>query len=169
VFISPNVQGVIRGHLDHEQVGNGLGGDIIPEFAYQGRTYSKNLDLDLGNGFTGRRLLANGCNMPERPNPTPTPTPPPPGATPTPTPPPPGATPTPTPPGATPTPPGATPTPPGATPTPPGTTPTPPPITPYPTPPPPEPVPEPITILLFGSGLASVGLAARKKFGKKQP
>lgn len=60
-------------------------------------------------------------------------------------------TPTPTP-TATPT---ATPTP-TVTPTPP-TTPT-----------PPQPVPEPITILLFGTGLASVGLAARKRFGKKR-
>jgi PEP-CTERM motif len=70
-------------------------------------------------------------------------------------------TPTPTPPGTpTPTPPG-TPTPtPKMTPTP-----TPPPITPTPTPP--EPVPEPMTILLFGTGLASIGMAARRKFGKK--
>jgi len=82
-------------------------------------------------------------------------------------------TPTPTPyqtPSVTPTPtPGITPTPtPGITPTPtPVTTPTPPP-TPVITPtPPPEPVPEPMTILLFGTGLASIGLAARKKFGKK--
>ncbi|CAN5577169.1 hypothetical protein BH10ACI3_BH10ACI3_06780 [soil metagenome] len=36
-----------------------------------------------------------------------------------------------------------------------------------PTPTPPEPVPEPMTILLFGTGLASIGLAARRKFGKK--
>jgi hypothetical protein len=69
-------------------------------------------------------------------------------------------TPTPTPtttPTSTPT---ATPTPtPTATPTP---TPT---ITPTPTPP--EPVPEPMTILLFGTGLAGFGLAARRRFGKK--
>jgi hypothetical protein len=32
---------------------------------------------------------------------------------------------------------------------------------------PPVPVPEPITLLLFGSGLASIGVAARKRFGKK--
>ena len=90
---------------------------------------------------------------------TPTPTATVPGATPTPTPTP-GITPTPSP---TPTP-GITPTP---TPTPDKTpTPTPTPgITPTPTPP--EPVPEPMTILLFGTGLASVGLAARRKFGKK--
>ncbi|MEO6588184.1 MAG: hypothetical protein ABIP06_02550 [Pyrinomonadaceae bacterium] len=41
------------------------------------------------------------------------------------------------------------------TPTPPDTTPTPP------------PEPEPMTILLFETGLASVGMAARRKFGKK--
>lgn len=83
---------------------------------------------------------------------TPTPTPP---FTPTPE-----LTPTPTP--------GMTPTPtPGMTPTPtPKFTPTPTPmITPSPTPP--EPIPEPMTILLFGTGLASVGLAARRRFGKK--
>jgi hypothetical protein len=45
-------------------------------------------------------------------------------------------------------------------------TPTPtPPMTPSPTPP--EPVPEPMTILLFGTGLASIGLAARRRFGKR--
>lgn len=87
--------------------------------------------------------------------PTPTPTGTVPNMTPTPTPTP-GMTPTPTP----------TPTP-GLTPTPtPQLTPTPTPqLTPTPTPP--EPVPEPMTILLFGTGLASVGLAARRKFGKK--
>lgn len=61
------------------------------------------------------------------------------------------------------TPPGMTPTPtPPITPTP---TQTPPPVTPTPTPP--QAVPEPVTILLFGTGLASVGLAARRRFGKK--
>lgn len=33
--------------------------------------------------------------------------------------------------------------------------------------PPTEPVPEPMTILLFGTGLASIGMAARRKFGRK--
>ena len=41
-----------------------------------------------------------------------------------------------------------------------------PPMTPTPTPP--EAVPEPMTILLFGTGLASIGLAARRRFGKRE-
>ena len=46
-------------------------------------------------------------------------------------------------------------------------------ITPTPTmtppmsPTPPDAVPEPMTLLLFGTGLASIGAAARKKFGRK--
>lgn len=56
---------------------------------------------------------------------------------------------------------------PGVTPT---TTPT---ATPTTTPPPPptatpEPVPEPMTILLFGAGLAGIGLASRRRLKKKQ-
>ncbi|MFZ1699302.1 MAG: PEP-CTERM sorting domain-containing protein [Pyrinomonadaceae bacterium] len=80
--------------------------------------------------------------------------------TPTPTPPPPPPTGSPTPSPTTTPSPSTTPTPsPSKTPTP---TPS---VTPTPTPP--EPVPEPMTILLFGTGLASIGLAARRKFGKK--
>ena len=73
-------------------------------------------------------------------------------------------------PGITPSPTGTpikTPTP-GITPSPTGSphkTPTPPGMTPTPTPP--GAVPEPMTILLFGTGLASIGLAARRRFGKK--
>lgn len=52
------------------------------------------------------------------------------------------------------------------TPTPPPSK-TPTPMTPPPSPTPPQPVPEPVTILLFGTGLASIGLAARRRFGKK--
>jgi hypothetical protein len=52
------------------------------------------------------------------------------------------------------------------TPTPTPMTPTPTPMTPTPTPP--EPVPEPMTILLFGTGLAGIGMAARRRFGKKE-
>lgn len=69
-------------------------------------------------------------------------------------------TPTPTVPVMTPT---VTPDTPTPTPTP--MTPTPTPMTPTPTPP--QAVPEPVTILLFGTGLASIGLAARRRFGKK--
>ncbi|MEO7659812.1 MAG: PEP-CTERM sorting domain-containing protein, partial [Pyrinomonadaceae bacterium] len=99
VRISPNVEGVIKGHLDHDQTGNGLGGDIIPVFVYKGVTYSKNLSSNFGEGMTGSQVIANGCFIPKGKTPTPTPpaTPTPPGMTPTPPPPPP-PTPPPTPP-----------------------------------------------------------------------
>lgn len=41
-------------------------------------------------------------------------------------------------------------------------------MTPHTTPTPPEPIPEPMTILLFGTGLAGIGMAARKRFGKRE-
>lgn len=111
IMISPDVEGVVNGHMDHEQTGNGLGGDIIPYFEYKGQSYSKNLG-DMGNGVTGAAVLANGCKVPKKtPKTTPTPT--------------------------------------------------------GPTPVPPEPVPEPMTLILFGTGLAAVGAAARRRFGKK--
>jgi len=107
-MISPDAEGVVSGHLDHDQVGNGLGGDIVPVFVLHGVTYSKNLGISIG-GVSGAEILANGCNVPHR-TPTPTPTP-----------------------------------------------------IPHITPPPPTAVPEPMTVVLFGIGLASVGFAARKK------
>lgn len=87
IIISPDVAGVVNGHMDHEQTGNGLGGDIIPSFVYNGVTYSKNLSTIFPNGMTGATILSNGCKL--KPGPTPTPSPTPPGQTPTPTPPPP--------------------------------------------------------------------------------
>ena len=126
IVISPDAEGVINGHLDHEQTGNGLGGDIVPDFIFNGIRYSKNLGTDFGNGITGAYVLANGCQVPKM---TPTPTP---RNSPTPTP---NVSPTPTPQG---------------------------------TPPPPAPVPEPMTIIMFGTGLASIGMAARRKFFPKK-
>jgi len=86
VLISPDAEGVVSGHLDHEQTGNGPGGDIIPVFIFHGVTYSKNLGITIG-GVTGAAILANGCNMPGvTPTPTPIPegTPPPPSPVPEP-------------------------------------------------------------------------------------
>ena len=85
IQISPDVEGVVNGHMDHEQTGNGLGGDIIPFFEFMGQTYSKNLDTDFGGGLLGRDILANGCRVEHHtptPSPSTTPTPP---TTPTPT------------------------------------------------------------------------------------
>lgn len=53
-------------------------------------------------------------------------------------------------------------------PTTPPTTPTTPTTTPTPTSPTPTPTPEPMTILLFGTGLASIGFAARRRLGRKK-
>jgi hypothetical protein len=61
VQISPSAGGVYNGHLAHEQVGNGLGGDIIPPFTYRGVTYSKNWDA------TGMGIFNNGCKVPPPP------------------------------------------------------------------------------------------------------
>jgi len=67
------------GHTNHEQVGNGLGGDIIPSYTYQDFTFEgKNLDFVFENGETGAEVLAAGCVLTsESPSPTPTETPPP--------------------------------------------------------------------------------------------
>ena len=67
VQISPSAAGVYNGHLAHEQVGNGLGGDIIPPFEWQGQTYSKNWNA------AGRAIWNNGCNVPVTPPPPPPP------------------------------------------------------------------------------------------------
>lgn len=65
--ITPNKNSVIhgKGHDGHDA-------DIIPAFDYNpnGHYPGKNLDTDFG-GFSGREILANGCQLPE---PTPTPT-----------------------------------------------------------------------------------------------
>ena len=63
VVISPDVEGVVNGHLDHEQTGNGLGGDIIPVFVYHGVTYSKNLGINIG-GVSGAEILAKASRKP---------------------------------------------------------------------------------------------------------
>lgn len=73
------------GHNNHEQVGNGLGGDIIPAYEYiakDGDVFDypgKNLDFVFPNGETGADVLAAGCVLTdESPSPTPTETTPPP-------------------------------------------------------------------------------------------
>ncbi len=75
---------VKHGHTYHEQIGNGLGGDIIPAYTYGDFSFpGKNLDAIIG-GYLGADILAAGCSSPGvTPTPTPTVTP-----TETPTPPP---------------------------------------------------------------------------------
>jgi hypothetical protein len=57
------------GHTGHDQVGNGLGGDIIPAYEYVAKNGDvfdfpgKNLDTVIG-GATGAEILANGCVIP---------------------------------------------------------------------------------------------------------
>lgn len=72
------------GHTNHEQVGNGLGGDIIPAyeaFAKDGKEWvpfsypGKNLDTIIG-GVTGAEILAAGCQIPGGGVHDPTPIPP---------------------------------------------------------------------------------------------
>jgi hypothetical protein len=54
------------GHDAHEQVGNGLGGDIIPAYTYGTFSYpGKNLTTSIG-GSTGADILANGCAVPNQ-------------------------------------------------------------------------------------------------------
>lgn len=56
-----------RGHDSHDQIGNGLGGDIIPSYTYYGFTYpGKNLGTVIG-GATGAEILAAGCTIPGGP------------------------------------------------------------------------------------------------------
>lgn len=79
------------GHTNHEQIGNGLGGDIIPAYTYQDFSYpGKNLDFVFQNGETGAEVLAAGCVLTEEsPPPTsPPPTSPPPTSPPPTSPPP---------------------------------------------------------------------------------
>lgn len=65
VLISPSVSGAFNGHFSHHQGpifdpdvhGNGGGwGDIIPEFQYQGQTYSLNWPQ-------GQPILAADCQL----------------------------------------------------------------------------------------------------------
>jgi hypothetical protein len=67
------------GHTGHEQVGNGLGPDIIPAYEYTRKDGSvfafpgKSLDYVFPNGETGAEVLADGCVLTdESPSPTPT-------------------------------------------------------------------------------------------------
>lgn len=70
-----------RGHDSHNQIGNGLGGDIIPAYTYTAKdgtvtTYpGKNLDTVIG-GVPGVVILDNGCQVPGETTPPPTSPPP---------------------------------------------------------------------------------------------
>lgn len=72
VVTTLDVEGILAGHIEHEQTGNGPGGDIIPPFTFNGVTYSKNMDTVFANGTTGATIADNGCNILSEPTPTPT-------------------------------------------------------------------------------------------------
>lgn len=55
----------VRGHDNHNQIGNGPGGDIIPSYTYKTFTYP---GKNVGNG--GQAFLDNGCKKVERKTPT---------------------------------------------------------------------------------------------------
>lgn len=97
VFINVDIasSGYVKGgHTNHEQVGNGIGPDIIAAYTYTAKDGSvfnfpgKSLDYVFPNGQTGAEVLAAGCVLTnESPSPTPTETPSPtPTETPSPTP-----------------------------------------------------------------------------------
>lgn len=69
VEITTDVAAVLKqGHDGHDQIGNGLGGDIIPPFSYVTKNgdvvvyAGKNLTTTIG-GESGGSILANGCKV----------------------------------------------------------------------------------------------------------
>lgn len=66
-----------RGHDSHDQQGNGLGGDIIPTYQYNGADGVFNYPgKNLGTlilGRTGLTILSNGCTLLPQETPSPTP------------------------------------------------------------------------------------------------